>query len=150
MAASARRYLLAMDERVKRASGKTARFFAEIVAAIFVGAAVPLFWIWLGSRIQASRGSDSVETGTAVIMIFGILFSYVLILIVASVIQTRDQVTQRSPTRYPWMRSMRDAPYRPGAGKLSPVEAVFVGTAVIASIAMLIWFVAFAGSPLPS
>lgn len=139
-----------MDERVRRASGKTARFIVEIVAAIFVGAAVPLFWIWLGSRIQASRGSDSVETGTAVIMIFGILFSYVLILIVASVIQAREHGAQRPPTRYPWMRSMRDEPYRPGAGKLSPVEAVFVGTAVIASIAMLIWFLAFAGSPLPS
>ena len=28
--------------------------------------------------------------------------------------------------------------------------AVFVGTAIVASIAMLIWFFAFAGSPLPS
>jgi hypothetical protein len=27
---------------------------------------------------------------------------------------------------------------------------VFVGTAVVASIAMLIWFFGFAGSPLPS
>ena len=33
---------------------------------------------------------------------------------------------------------------------LTPVEAVFVSTAVIASIAMMIWFFAFAGSPLPN
>ena len=45
---------------------------------------------------------------------------------------------------------MRDEPYRPGSDKLSPVEAVFVGTAIVASIAMMIWFFAFAGSPLPS
>jgi hypothetical protein len=30
------------------------------------------------------------------------------------------------------------------------VEAVFVGTAVVASIGMMIWFLAFAGSPLPT
>jgi hypothetical protein len=27
---------------------------------------------------------------------------------------------------------------------------VFVGTAIVASVAMLIWFFAFAGSPLPT
>ena len=45
---------------------------------------------------------------------------------------------------------MRDEPYRAGSEKLTPVEAVFVGTAVVASIAMVIWFFAFAGSPLPT
>lgn len=139
-----------MDDRVKRVSGRTGRFFAEIAAAIFVGAGVPLFWIWVGSRIQSSRSAQSVEAGTAVIMIFGILFSYIVILIVAGAIQARQQGAERPPTRYPWMRSMRDEPYRPGASKLTPVEAVFVGTAVVASIAMLVWFFAFAGSPLPS
>lgn len=139
-----------MDERVKRASGRTGRLIAEIVAAIAIGAGVPLFWIWVGSQIQASRSAQSVEPGTAVIMVFGILFSYVAILIVAGAIQARQQGAQRPPTRYPWMRSMRDEPYRPGTTKLTPVEAVFVGTAIVSSIAMLIWFFAFAGSPLPA
>ena len=62
----------------------------------------------------------------------------------------QDEGERTPPPRYPWNRSMRDEPYRPGSGKLSPVEAVFVGTAVVASIAMLIWFFAFAGSPLPT
>jgi multisubunit Na+/H+ antiporter MnhC subunit len=139
-----------MDERVKRASGKTGRLVLEIAAAIVIGAGVPLFWVWVGSQIQGSRGAQSVEPGTAVVMVFGILFSYIIVLIVAGVIQAREQGSQRPPTRYPWMRSMRDEPYRPGTTKLTPVEAVFVGTAIVASIAMLIWFFAFAGSPLPS
>ena len=138
-----------MDNRVRSASGKTGRFVVEVVAAILVGAGVPLFWIWLGSQIQGSRGAQAVEAGTAVIMIVGILISYTVVLIVAGAIQARGQGAQRPPTRYPWMRSMRDEPYRPGTGKLSPVEAVFVGTAVVASVAMMIWFFAFAGSPLP-
>jgi hypothetical protein len=140
-----------MDERVKSASGKTGRFVVEIVAAIVVGAGVPLLWIWIGSLIQGSRGAQGVEASTAVILVLGILISYTLILIVAGAIQGRSQsAARRPPTRYPWLRSMRDEPYRPGEGKLTPVEAVFVGTAVVASIAMLIWFFAFAGSPLPN
>jgi multisubunit Na+/H+ antiporter MnhC subunit len=139
------------EDRVKIASGRTVRFVLEVVAAIVVGAGVPLLWIWIGSQIQGSRGAQSVEAGTAVIMVVGILVSYAAVLIVAGMIQGREgRSSPRQPTRYPWLRSMRDEPYRPGTGKLSPVEAVFVGTAIVASIAMLIWFFALAGSPLPS
>jgi hypothetical protein len=138
--------------RVKRASGKTGRFVLEVLAAVIVGAGIPLFWIWLGSQIQGSRGAQAVEASTAVILIVGILVSYILVLIVAGTIQARSQdAHERGPrTRHPWLRSMRDEPYRPGTSKLTPVEAVFAGTAVVASVAMLIWFFAFAGSPLPS
>ena len=139
-----------MGERVKSASQKSGRLVLEVVAAIVVGAGVPLFWIWIGSLMQGARGAQGVEAGTAIIMVLGILISYTVVLMIAGAIQARGEGSRRPPTRYPWMRSMRDEPYRPGAGKLSPVEAVFVGTAIVASIAMLIWFFAFAGSPLPS
>ncbi len=139
-----------MDNRVKRASGKTGRFVLEIAAAVAVGIGIPLFWVWLGSQIQGSRNAQQVEAGTAMVLIVGILISYTLVLIVAGAIQSRGQGEKRPPTRYPWNRSMRDEPYRPGSAKLTPVEAVFVGTAIVASIAMTIWFFAFAGSPLPS
>ena len=140
-----------MDERVKRGWGRTVRFFGEIAAAAVVGIGVPLFWIWVGSRIQGSRGTQHVEASTAVILVVGILVSYTVILIVAGAIQARSETSEGGPPpRYPWNRSMRDEPYRPGTGKLTPVEAVFVGTAIVASIAMLVWFFAFAGSPLPS
>ncbi len=139
------------DSRLKRAGGVTGRFVLEIVAAIVIGAGVPLFWIWVGSVIQGSRGAQHVEGSTAAILIIGILVSYTLILIIAGAIQGRGGDThERAPARYPWNRSMRDEPYRPGTTKLTPVEAVFVGTAVVASIAMVVWFFALAGSPLPT
>jgi hypothetical protein len=139
------------DSRLKRASGVTGRFVLEIIAAVVIGAGVPLFWIWIGSMIQGSRGAQHVEGSTAAILIFGILVTYVVILIIAGAIQSRGgREVERPPTRYPWNRSMRDEPYRPGTGKLTPVEAVFVGTAVVASIAMVVWFFALAGSPLPT
>jgi hypothetical protein len=129
---------------------KLGRFVLEVIAAVLVGAGVPLLWVWIGSMIQSSRGASNVEPSTAVVMVVGILVSYVVVLLIAASIQARGDDEQRPPARYPWNRSMRDEPYRPGTGKLSPVEAVFVGTAVVASIGMMIWFFAFAGSPLPS
>jgi hypothetical protein len=140
------------QHRVKSASTKTGRFVLEVAAAILVGAGVPLLWVWIGSLIQGSRGSQAVEASTAVAIMVGILVTYVVILLIAGAIQARlsGPAEKRPPTRYPWNRSMRDEPYRPGTAKLSPVEAVFVGTAIVASIAMLIWFFAFAGSPLPT
>jgi len=132
---------------------KLGRFVLEVIAAALVGAGVPLLWVWIGSLIQASRGASSVEPSTAVVMVIGILVTYVVVLLIAASIQGRgdeDDEEQRPPPRYPWNRSMRDEPYRPGTQKLSPVEAVFVGTAVVASVAMMIWFFAFAGSPLPA
>jgi amino acid transporter len=130
---------------------KLGRFVLEVVAAVLVGAGVPLLWVWIGSLIQSSRGANTVESTTAVVMVIGILVTYVVVLLIAAAIQNRGSGDERTPPpRYPWNRSMRDEPYRPGTGKLSPVEAVFVGTAVVASIAMMIWFFAFAGSPLPS
>jgi hypothetical protein len=137
--------------KLKRASGRTGRFVLEIVAAALIGAGVPLLWIWIGSLIQASRGAQNVEGATAAIICVGIVASYVIILMIAGAIQARGEADEeQAPRRYPWNRSMRDEPYRPGSEKLSPVEAVFVGTAVVASIGMLIWFFAFAGSPLPT
>ena len=139
------------ESKVKRASGRTARFFVEIAAAAAIGAGIPLLWIWIGSLIQSSRGAQHVEGSTAAIIFVGILASYVIVLMVAGVIQARGQAADDAPpVRYPWNRSMRDEPYRPGSQKLTPVEAVFVGTAIVASIGMLIWFFAFAGSPLPT
>jgi len=139
------------DSRLRRASGKTGRFVLEVAAAALIGAGVPLLWIWIGSLIQSSRGAQNVEGSTAAILVIGILATSVVILMIAGAIQARGQRNEeRAPTRYPWNRSMRDEPYRPGTQKLTPVEAVFVGTAIVASIAMLIWFFAFAGSPLPT
>jgi hypothetical protein len=135
---------------VRSAFGKTGTLVIEIAAALFIGIGIPLFWIWVGSVIQGARGAQMLEVTTAAIMITGVLVSYTLTLLVAASIEARRKPRRPAPSRYPWMRSMRDEPYRAGREQLSPVETVFVGTAVVATIAMTIWFFGFAGSPLPS
>jgi hypothetical protein len=139
-----------MRNRVRAASGKTGTLIVEIAAALFIGIGIPLFWIWVGSLIQGARGAQMLEATTAAIMIVGVLVSYILALLVAAAIEARGRPHRPPPNRYPWMRSMRDEPYRAGVSHLTPVEMVFVGTAVVAMIAMTIWFFGFAGSPLPS
>ena len=143
-----------MTERkpIAEAPKKAGRFVVEIVAAVLVGAGVPLLWVWIGSLISSARGATTVEASTAIVIAVGILVTYIVVVLIAATIQARSQPPEEGPrhTRHPWLRSMRDEPYRPGTEKLSPVEAVFVGTAVVASIAMMIWFFAFAGSPLPA
>jgi hypothetical protein len=140
-----------MSGQFGRFSRSTGRFIAEVLGVVAIGAGVPLLWIWIGSLIQGARGAQTVEAATAAAVMIGIILTYVLILVVAGWIQGRSERGEMPPpVRYPWTRSMRDAPYRPGAGKLTPIETVFVATAVIATVAMLIWFFAFAGSPLPN
>ena len=130
---------------------KSGRFVIEVIAAALIGAGVPLLWIWIGSLIQTSRGAQHVEGSTAAIIFVGILATYVIVLMIAGAIEARSRAAEdQAPVRYPWNRSMRDEPYRPGTQKLTPIESVFVGTAIVATVAMLIWFFAFAGSPLPT
>lgn len=130
--------------------GHAARLAIAVVLALGIGLAVPLFWVWIGSKLQGS-GANSVNSSTAAIIFAGIVVTYLALLFVAGWIQARGQAQEESPPpRYPWNRSMRDEPYRPGERKLSPIEAAFVFTTVVVSGGFMVWFFVFAGSPLPN
>ena len=130
--------------------GHAARLAIAIVLALGIGLGVPLLWVWIGSKLQGG-GTDSVNDTTAAIIFAGIVVTYLFLLFVAGWIQARGQTQEeRAPIRYPWNRSMRDEPYRPGEKKLSPIESAFVFTAVVVTGAFMLWFFVFAGSPLPN
>jgi hypothetical protein len=138
------------DSTRERERGHGARLAIAIVLALGIGLGVPLLWVWIGSKLQ-SAGSDSVNSSTAAIIFAGIVVTYLFLLFVAGWVQSRGESTQgRPPTRYPWNRSMRDEPYRPGEKKLSPIESAFVFTTVVVTGAFMLWFFVFAGSPLPN
>jgi hypothetical protein len=130
--------------------GHAARLAIAVVLALGIGLAVPLLWVWIGSKLQGS-GADTVNSSTAAIIFAGIVVTYLFLLFVAGWIQARGQTPEDSqPPRYPWNRSMRDEPYRPGERKLSPIESAFVFTTVVVSGGFMVWFFVFAGSPLPN
>jgi hypothetical protein len=129
------------------------RLVVTLAGAVVVGVGVPLLWLWIGSMIQTGRGTTQLEVSTAAAVMVGTIVTYVALLFVAGWAQNRIAGSSgevRPASRYPWLRSMRDEPYRPGARKLTQLEAIFVTTAVLASVGMLVWFFFFAGSPLPA
>jgi multisubunit Na+/H+ antiporter MnhC subunit len=130
--------------------GHGPRLAIAIVLALGIGLGVPLLWVWIGSKLQGA-GSDSVNSSTAAIIFAGIVVTYLFLLFIAGWIQSRGESgDDRPPPRYPWNRSMRDEPYRPGEKKLSPIESAFVFTTVVVSVAFMLWFFVLAGSPLPN
>jgi len=138
------------DTPRERPAGHSARLAIAIVLALGIGLGVPLLWVWIGSKLQGG-GADTVDSSTAAIIFAGIVVTYLILLFVAGWIQARGQPAEDSPPpRYPWNRSMRDEPYRPGEKRLSPIESAFVFTAVVVTGGFLFWFFVFAGSPLPN
>jgi multisubunit Na+/H+ antiporter MnhC subunit len=138
------------DSNKERESGGGARLAIAIVLALGVGLGVPLLWVWIGSKLQGT-GSDSVNGSTAAVIFVGIVLTYIAILFIVGIVQGRGATDEdSSPPRYPWNRSMRDEPYRPGEKKLSPIESAFVFTTIVVSAGFMLWFFVFAGSPLPN
>jgi len=132
--------------------GRGIRLAIAIVLALAIGLAVPLLWVWIGSKLQGS-GSSAVNSSTAAIIFAGIVVTYLGLLFVAGWIVARGEARQeerRPQQRYPWNRSMRDEPYRPGEKRLSAIESAFVFTTVVVTAAFMLWFFVFAGSPLPN
>src|SRR4029078_2280068 len=116
-----------------------------------MGVALPLLWVWIGSKLQGG-GADTVNSSTAAIIFAGIVLTYLALLFVAGWIVARGEPKEaepRPPTRYPWNRSMRDEPYRPGEKRLTAIESAFVFTTVVVTAAFMLWFFVFAGSSLP-
>lgn len=131
---------------------------ATVVVAAVVGFGIPLGWVWIGSQVQGGSNSSSLEWSTAMLIMFGIIFSYAIVLYIAGWVISRvepegeEARRQRATARNPWMRGMTDTrAVRPrGADRAWGVETVFVGTTLIVTAAFWLWFIFLAGSPLPT
>jgi hypothetical protein len=124
--------------------------FTGLATAIVVALGVPLIWVWIASQLAGTK--RDLTPSLAILITTGILVSYWLVLVVASVLRRRwvgkaeEQARQR---RMSWNRSFRDEPLKTNRDT-DPVERLFVVIAVLAIIAFEIWFFFFAGDPLPS
>jgi hypothetical protein len=132
-----------------RALAAMAIFVAMLLAALALWTAIPLSWIWIGSKVSETQFP---ATGPYMVVAVGIIVS---IVIVAWLLTRLNQLyvdvtgTNRlTPMRPAWMRSMRDevAP----AGTTTVVEAVLMGSVLLAAAVFTFWFFFLAGSPLPN
>jgi hypothetical protein len=135
---------------VRRAVVDTLVLVATVIVAAVIGFGVPLLWIWIGSILEGDDGVSSVSFAVAMAVLAGIISTYVLAMYLGAWLQAKFAHAPRQEARAPWLRSMRDTPYRAGSAQLGPLERVFVVTTLLVSGAFWVWFLFFAGSSLPN
>jgi multisubunit Na+/H+ antiporter MnhB subunit len=125
---------------------------AAIVAAMTVAAftlwvGIPLGWLWIGSQLV---DSSQPSMGPYMVVVVGIIASVVVDALLISRLNRRyEQVmggTGQTRVQLPWLKSMRGEREKPR--DVSVLDAIMVGTVAVAGLAMLLWFVFLAGSPI--
>jgi hypothetical protein len=120
-----------------------------LLAAFSLWTAIPLSWVYIGSKVSHTQFPSS---GPYAVVAIGIVAS---VLIVAWLIGRLNNLyiritgtNQLAPMRPTWLRSMREA--APVKGSVTVVEAVLMTSVMMAAVALSVWFFLLAGSPLPN
>jgi hypothetical protein len=128
---------------------------AILVALMLFGAfslwtLIPLGWLWIGSQIV---GTQEPVLWAYAFVLAGITLSVIIVAKLLSImnhrflaIQPQEVEEPRAKIPLPWLESMRDERHQQRATVL---DLVLVASAVMAGIALFIWFVILAESPLP-
>lgn len=123
-------------------------FIAMLLAAFSLWTAIPLSWVYIGSKLSETQFPSG---GPYAVVAVGIVVS---ILIVAWLIGRLNDLYIRitgtnrlGPIRPSWLKSMRDT--APVQSSVTVVEAVLMTSVMLAAVALTLWFFLLAGSPLP-
>lgn len=124
-------------------------FLAMLLAAFSLWTAIPLSWIYIASKLsQTQFPAGGPYAVVAVGIIASILFVAWLIGRLNALYIRITGTNRLEPIRPTWLKSMRDtAPVR---GSVTVVEAVVMGSVMLAMLALTIWFFLLAGSPIPN
>lgn len=139
------------SHRVGPARGLVASliFVAMLLAALSLWTAIPLGWVYIGSKVSHTQFPSQ---GPYFVVAVGILVSVLLVAwLIGRLNRLYVQVTgtnQLEPMRPAWLKSMRDS--SPRTGGTTVVEAVLMGSVLLAALALTFWFFLLAGSPLPN
>ncbi|MFL5897506.1 MAG: hypothetical protein ACJ76D_03455 [Solirubrobacterales bacterium] len=124
-------------------------FLAMLLAAFSLWTAIPLSWVYIASKLSETQFPSG---GPYAIVAVGIVAS---ILFVAWLIGRLNNLYIRitgtnrlAPIRPTWLKSMRDT--GPATSSVTVVEAVLMGSVMLAMLALTVWFFLLAGSPIPN
>jgi hypothetical protein len=124
-------------------------FVAMLLTALSIWTAIPLGWIYIGSKLSHTQFPSQ---GPYFVVAAGILVSILLTAwLIGRLNRLYVQVTgtnRLEPMRPSWLKSMRDS--SPRADTTTVVEAVLMGSVLLAAVTMTIWFFLLAGSPIPN
>jgi hypothetical protein len=124
-------------------------FIAMLLAAFSLWTAIPLSWVYIASKLsQTQFPSGGPYAVVAVGIIASILFVAWLIGRLNTLYIRITGTNRLGPIRPTWLKSMRDtAPVR---SSVTVVEAVLMGSVLLAMLALTAWFFLWAGSPIPN
>ena len=127
----------------------SAVFILMLLAALALWTAIPLGWIYIGSKVAETQFPSE---GPYAVVAIGILVTIVIdawLIGLLNNLYVRLTGTNRlAPMRPTWLKSMRDTPARPG--DTTVIEAVMMGSVLLAGVVFIAWFFLLAGSPLPN
>lgn len=131
-----------------RALAASIVFLLMLFAALALWTAIPLGWIWIGSKVATSQFPAE---GPYAVVAVGIVVTILLdawLIGRLNFLYVRITGTNRlTPMRPNWLKSMRDTG---AANSTTVVEAVMIGSVLLAGAVFVAWFFLLAGSPLPS
>jgi len=122
---------------------------AFIAVNIWTGA--PLLALWVGSRVVGQSTLSMAAVGIVLVVLAVEVF--VLAVALTWLNNIYDELTgrQRAERRSPWLRSMRDESegHISQRAGITALERIVMINVYIAVIALLAWYVLFAGPPSP-
>ncbi|HET7177579.1 MAG TPA: hypothetical protein VFI63_02715 [Solirubrobacterales bacterium] len=123
-------------------------FVAMLLAALSLWTAIPLGWIYIASKVSHTQfPSQGPYAVVAVGIILSVLIDAWLIASLNHLYMRITGTNRLAPMRPSWMKSLRDS--SDPVGTTTVVEAVLMGSVLLAAIAFMAWFFLLAGSPLP-
>jgi hypothetical protein len=127
----------------------SAIFAVMLLAALALWTAIPVGWIWIGSKVATTQFPAE---GPYAVVAIGIILTIVLdawLIGRLNALYMRVTGTNRlTPMRPSWLKSMRDT--GGATGTTTVVEAVLMGSVLLAGFVFVAWFFLLAGSPLPN
>ena len=112
----------------------------------------PLLALWVGSQVVGQQTLSMGAVGVVIVVLAVLVFALAIAL--TWVNNVYDQLIKRPRTerRAPWLRSMRGESESHVSQRVgtTALELIVMINVYIAVIALAVWYVFFAGSPLPS
>ena len=125
-------------------------FVAMLLAALALWTAIPVGWIWIGSKVATTQFP---AVGPYAVVAIGIVVTIVLdAWLIGRLNALYERITgsnRLAPMRPSWLKSTRDSSAPPGSAT-TVVEAVMMGSVLLAGLVFVAWFFLLAGSPLPN
>jgi hypothetical protein len=122
-------------------------FVVMLMAALSLWTAIPLSWIYIASKLSHTQFPSQ---GPYFVVAAGIIVSvFVVAWLIGRLNRLYIQITgtnRLAPMRPAWLKSMRDT--SPAAGTTTVVEAVLMGSVMLALACLTVWFFLLAGSPI--